>query len=154
MKMFCWATAACSILFAANLYGGTGTVSSSPPIDAIATITRASNQLVTSNSRRQRFQRVSILPNEVIGIALQVPLASAGHLITAEPLDGARLLNGNQARVATDGTLLFRLQGLDHPGVCRISLHDGAVETILEFWILDTQNPSNNPETINSLGGV
>ncbi len=82
----------------------------------------------------------------MVDISVQYPRANAGRLIVVEPLDGGRLI-ANSARllIAPDGTLAFRFQAGQEPGVYQISLHDGAEELGVEFWVLDPDHPDHNP---------
>src|ERR1700737_1434802 len=89
---------------------------------------------------------VGLQPNQVVDVAVQFSTDKAGRTIIIEPLDGGQVIgSSNKLVVSTDGTLTFRLQAGHDPGVCQISLHDGAQEMGLQFWVLNQQDPQENP---------
>jgi len=123
-----------------------------PALDATATIDFGDNQSVTANSNGAIFDRVGLQPNQVVDVTVQFSPGAAGRTIIAEPLDGGRVIGStSKLVVAADGTLSFSFQAGHDPGVCQVSLHDGAQEVGLQFWVLDQQNPQENPPVINSV---
>jgi len=122
-----------------------------PDLTATATINFGDGNVVNATSRRGSFDRVGLLPSQVVSVTVQLPLTKAGDTITIEPLDGGSVIGpSNQAVVAADGTFSFTFQGGQDPGVCQVSLHDGTQEMGLQFWVLNQQNPQENPPVINS----
>jgi hypothetical protein len=120
-------------------------------IGATATIDFGNNQSVTATSNGAISDRVGLQPNQVVDVTVQFSADKAGRTIIVEPLDGGRVIGAaKKLIVATDGTFSFRFQAGHDPGVCQISLHDGAHEMGLQFWVLNQQNPQENPSVINS----
>jgi hypothetical protein len=94
---------------------------------------------------------VGLQPNQVVDVAVQFSADKGGHTVTAEPLDGGRVIGpSNKLVVAADGTFRFKFQAGQDPGISQINLHDGAQETGLQFWVLNQQDPQENPLVINS----
>jgi hypothetical protein len=121
-----------------------------PAIDATATI-NLGGQSVTATSRRGLCDRVGLQPNQIVDVTVQFFAPKAGHTITVEPLDAGRIIGASgQFVVAADGTIKFTYQAGREPGISQISLHDGAQEIGLQFWVLDQQHPENNPPVVNS----
>jgi hypothetical protein len=155
MKILCAALTACCVLsFAANLHPlppPDPIVASLGPILALINSTTTPAGSVSITSREQVFERVGVLPNQVLDIVVQYPLTAVGHAITPEPLDAGSLLAVvGPLIVGPDGKIHFQFQVPGDPGVCRVSLHDSIVpeETGLEFWIMDPANPDQNPPVL------
>lgn len=102
-----------------------------------------------ANSDGRAFELVGLEANDVVDVTVQFPADKAGHTIRIEPLDGGCVVSANDAVfVAADGTVNFRFQAGNSSGRYQISLHDGAEEIGLQFWVLDLVNPQNNPRTL------
>jgi len=118
-------------------------------ISATATIDFGNNQSVTANSNGTTFDRVGLQPNQVVDVTVQLSPVIAGRTIIVEPLDGGRVIGpASELVVAADGTFSFRFQAGGEPGIYQVTLHDGAQEIGLQFWVLDPQNPQNNPQVL------
>jgi hypothetical protein len=117
--------------------------------DATATISFGGSQSVTATSNGAVFDRVGLQPNQVVDVTVQFPPEKSGHTIIVEPLDGGCLIGPtNKLVVAADGTFSFRFQAGRDSGDYQVSFHDGAQEIGLQFWVLDLQNPQNNPSVL------
>jgi hypothetical protein len=105
-----------------------------PPVDATATISFGNNQSVVATSRRGSCDRVGLLPDQIVGVAVQFSAAKSGHVITIEPLDGGQVVGpGDQLVVGTDNTISFQYQPGHDPGISQVCLHDGAQESGCSF---------------------
>jgi hypothetical protein len=117
--------------------------------DPTATITFGNNQSVFANSDGRAFELVGLQSGEVIDVTVQFPADKVGHAIRIEPLDGGYVVSANDSVIiGDDGTVAFRFQVGHSPGRYQVSLHDGAQEIGLQFWVLDSANPQNNPLTL------
>ena len=120
-------------------------------VDANITVNSGANQPVMATSHAGVSDRIGLQPDQTVDVTVQLSASKAGRMIMIEPLDGGRLIGAfNQLVVASDGTISFRFQIGHDPGVYQVSLHDGAKELGLQFWVLDSQNPENNPTVVNS----
>src|SRR6266446_6641146 len=109
--------------------------------DPTATITFANNQSVFANSDGRAFELVGLQSGEVIDVTVQFPADKVGHAIRIEPLDGGCIVSASTAVfVGEDGTVAFRFQAGNSLGRYQVSLHDGAEEIGLQFWVLDPAN--------------
>jgi hypothetical protein len=116
-----------------------------------ATITFANNQSVVAQSDGRSFNQVGLLPNAVVGVAVQFSSDQAGQVLNIESPDGGVLPSrSNTATIGSDGILSFSFQAGSRPGAYQVVLHNGTQEVILQFWTLDLQNPQNNPPTATS----
>jgi hypothetical protein len=127
------------------------TAASTPaPLDATITVNPASLQPITAYSYAGISDRIGLQSGQVITVMVQFAAANPGDVITAEPLDGGQILGKtNQFIVASDGTITFQFQACQDPGVCQVSLHNLTNEIGLQFWVLDPNNPDNNPPVVN-----
>jgi hypothetical protein len=103
---------------------------------AIATITFANNQSVVANSDGRLFESVELQQGETIDVSVQFPIEKARHTLRIEPRDGGRITGPSDALVvADDGTISFQFQVGNSPGHYGVSLHDGAEEAGLQFYV-------------------
>lgn len=121
------------------------------PLDATITVTPASLQPITATSHGGISDRIGLQPGQLITVMVQFAgAAKPGDVITVEPLDGGQIAGlSNQFIVASDGTISFQFQACQDPGACQVSLHNGANEIGLQFWVLDPNNPDENPPVVN-----
>jgi len=111
-----------------------------------ASVTLSSGQVVTARSRKGVLEQIGLLPNEVVDIAVQYPPEAVGHEITAEPLDGGKMIGPSKKLVVgNDGIVQLKFHAGKDPGVYQISLHDGAQELGVQFWIPDPEEPAPSP---------
>jgi hypothetical protein len=127
------------------------TLTTTSAVDANITISWGANQSVTAISRGGVSDRIGLQPDQLVDVTVQFSTSAAGRTIIVEPLDGGRIIGtSNRLLIASDGTFSFRFQIGHNPGIYQVSLHDRAKELGLQFWVLDSQNPENNPPVINS----
>jgi len=104
---------------------------------------------------------VGLQPNQIVDVMVRIGGGDAGlddpsdKTITIEPLDGGNIVSGSDTVTVTpdnSGTLTFSFsfQAGSDPGVLQISLHGDIPEEIgIQFWVLDPNDPDNNPPVIN-----
>ena len=122
--------------------------SPAPVPSAAVTIDFGNNQIVNATVLEAISDLIGLQPNQTVNISVQLPKKNAGHAITANLLDGGGIIGSNKLIVASDGTLTLRFQASAQVGISQVSLRDGAREVGIQFWVLDTLNPQNNPPAI------
>ena len=58
-------------------------------------------------------------------------------------------MGAKQLVVDANGTIQFPFQAGSDTGIYQVSLRDGAQEVAINFWVLDSETPSNNPIVVN-----
>ncbi|HEY2711466.1 MAG TPA: hypothetical protein VGI60_03050 [Chthoniobacterales bacterium] len=92
------------------------------------------------------FERLGVLPNQVLSITVQFPVELAGQTIIAEALDGGTLsLPEGGLVVGRDGTVSFQFQAGISFGACRIGVHQPDDSNFIQLWIVDPDHPENTP---------
>lgn len=95
------------------------------------------------------FAQLGVRPEQSVIITVQFPLEMVGQLIIVEPLDGGIItIPDDGLHVAEDGTINFPFQAGDNVGACRITVHQPDDMNVLHFWIIDNENPENNPANL------
>jgi hypothetical protein len=93
---------------------------------------------------------IGLQPNQAVAVVVQYPLSSVGRRIAVVPLDGGRILGASkQLVVDAAGTIQFQFQAGTDPGIYQVSLRDSAQEIAVNFWVLDSDTPENNPIVVN-----
>lgn len=135
-----------------------------PPKGIHAVITRASGEFVIAPLNNGIFELIALLPDETVAITIRYPVAPAvklpatgepdyaarsiatGEPIAAEALDGGTVtLPGNGLKWSSSKTVSFLFKAAHAPGLNQVAVRHQAVELGLQFWVLDLQNPENNP---------
>jgi hypothetical protein len=127
------------------------TIAPAPFVVAVpnATITLADGtQITTQAGSTGRFQLVGLHPREVINIALEFPATSPGNSVTAQPLDGGRILGAPKLENGAGGGLI-RFQVGDLPGLYRVFAAGGSSRSLFQFWVANPKNPKANPRVLN-----
>jgi hypothetical protein len=126
------------------------------------------SQSVTTSCLNGIFELVGLQPDQVVQVVVQYPTNQALQVVNLEALDGGIILPPtvgpvNPPRgpltvpvqpvslslvISTDGTVVFTLQATHNLGRNQIRLRQGSQELGLQFWVLDPQNPQNNPPAI------
>jgi hypothetical protein len=115
-------------------------------VDVSATVQFSSGQTLTVIDFSDY---IGVQPGDVINVTVHFSSDKAGHALSIEALDGSQIIRAsNGARVASDGTFRFSFQATTNAGRNEISLRDGPHVLTLQFWVLDLQNPQNNPPVI------
>lgn len=115
----------------------------------VATIRNAAGTAVNARRHKIVFEQIGIQPLQVVRVSLPYPIALAGAIVAAEPLDGGRIVsNGQPLAVAADGTLNFSYEVGAGPGLYQVRLHYDEEAIALQFWVFDAANPENNPDVL------
>jgi hypothetical protein len=118
-------------------------------IEAAASIDFGSNQSVTTTLRKGLSDHVGLHPNQTVKVTIQFSATDVGRVIAIEPLDGGRIIGSvKKAVVGGDGTFSFNFQAGNEPGLLQVCLRNGPQEIGLRFWVIDSQNPDSNPDTL------
>lgn len=128
------------------------TVAPAPPLDdgPTATITFAdATQIKAQTSRSGRFQLVGLHPREVINIAFDFPATLTGVSVTAQPLDGGKIIGPPKDVGKGPQANSIRFQVGDQPGLYRVFITGGRSRSTLQFWVADTKKPKNNRPVLN-----
>lgn len=92
------------------------------------------------------FVQLGLHPGQTVTITVKFPVELAGQLILVEPLDGgSATIPDDGLYVADDGTVTFPFQAISTPGAYRIGVHQPDDQNVIHFWVIDTENPENNP---------
>lgn len=128
------------------------------PPGVYAIVTYSSGQSVVAPAAGGIFSLVGLQPGEVVQVVVQYPTSKALQVVNLEALDGGIVLPPKMTRgtrqtpfsrgIGVDGTLSFAFQASANPGLNQVSLRQGAKSLGLQFYVLDPQNPQNNPPTI------
>jgi hypothetical protein len=85
-------------------------------------------------------------------ITIQFPSDAIGEPVIVEALDGGSVSTGSSIRVVeADGSPSFAFFGTAKPGPKSVGIRGGAGTFRLQFWVLDTANPQNNPPVITAV---
>jgi len=90
---------------------------------------------------------IGVQPGDTVTVIVPFPLDDVGQTARIEPLDGGRILNSSGI-VGADGTLSFTFQAPANAGQDRIAVREGSKTLRMQFWVLDSANPQNNPPVI------
>jgi hypothetical protein len=95
---------------------------------------------------------VGLQSSQIVYVTVNLIVDIAGDTITVEPLDGGSVISGsNQVVVANDGTASFTFQAGSDPGAMQLRLTDDGAEIMgVQLWVLDPNNPGNNPPVVNN----
>lgn len=122
-----------------------------PPAQPSVTVNLGNNVLAYPSSAGGKADLVGIQPGQAIPLVLQYPSSEVGHSIVIQPLDGVSVITASvKTVVASDGSLNLSFLAPQNPGLYRISLGDGSQKLLLQFYILDSLNPQNNPGCITA----
>jgi hypothetical protein len=128
------------------------TIAPGPPLveGPKATIAFAdATQVTTQAGTSGRFQLVGLCPREVIDITFDFPVTLAGAPVTAQPLDGGKILGPSKDAGKGAKAGLIRFQVGDQPGLYRVLISGGGPASTLQFWVADAKKPKNNRPVIN-----
>ncbi len=96
------------------------------------------------------FANIPLNPGQAVTITVQFDLALSGQTVVADSLDGGQLTVGEQGLVIDqNGILTFQYQADTNPGLCRILLHQLGDGDTIQFWVIDTAHPGDNPPDLD-----
>jgi hypothetical protein len=148
-----------------------------PPIlGPSATVVLPTAAYAIARSVNGLFQRVGLSPDQVAQITVQYPAAQSLQFVKAEAVDGG-LVAANIPAVQppnnpiggfvqfthfgggvinANGTFTLAFKAGHTPGLYQVRLKQTDRVLTLRFWVLDSQNPQNNPPVIapTMTGGV
>jgi hypothetical protein len=104
------------------------------------------------------FERVGVLPDQVVQVAIQYDDRRSQQQVSITALDGGAAISaaatsaGRGAVVRTDeaAKLTFTFQAGHEPGMNQVSLRQGGEELGLQFWIVDPKNPGADPTVLTA----
>lgn len=85
-----------------------------------------------------------IRPNQVVPVTLQFPTDKAGMAVAAMPMDGGEVLGG-QLVILPTGKTVFTFKPGVAPGRYRVVVKTPVEEHLLEFYVVDPNNPPRRP---------
>jgi hypothetical protein len=95
------------------------------------------------------FDRLGVLPEQVLTITVQFPVELAGQMIIAEALDGGIVYAPDEGFfIGNDGEVIFQFQTGNAAGACRIAVHQPDDLNFVQFWIVDPNHPENTPPNL------
>ena len=122
-----------------------------PPNLAVAVVTYGSTGgFAVSRCGKGIFELVAVQPDQTVQVTIQYPATQALQTVLAETLDGGTItFPAGGSVTSAQGTLTFTFQAGHDPGLNQVSLRQGVQELGLQFWVIDTQNPLNNPPALS-----
>jgi hypothetical protein len=109
-----------------------------------ATIQFSNGQTVTVTDFSEP---VGVAPNAIVQVTVGFPETVAGEHVNVGSLDGGRVISSDSV-ITDQGTLSLVFQATPNLGQNRVELRHGTRKLRLQFWVLDTSNPQNNPPVI------
>ncbi|HJT44656.1 MAG TPA: hypothetical protein VJ721_00160 [Chthoniobacterales bacterium] len=90
---------------------------------------------------------IGVAANSTTHVTVALPGSAAGERVNVAPLDGGRVLS-HDAVVSGKGTIALAFRASGSIGLHRVEVRHGTHKLRLQFWVLDTTNPENNPSVI------
>jgi hypothetical protein len=147
--------AALCALVVPELRGQAPTPTPTPPALPYAVVTYPSTQAVVSPSADGIFHLVGLQPDQLVQVTIN---CGADWLVgenTIETLDGGVLFGASQSSSknisvmgGSDRKVSFSFQAKHNAGRNQLSIQQEDQELILQFWVLQTDKPEDNPRTI------
>lgn len=138
--------------FAAGQSTGVGAQIGAEPT---ATIGFGNGQSIRTHSVKGHFRLTALHANESVLVRLDYQPTFAGLPIVATSLDGGSVaLPRSNGSVDTNGVGWMRFKVGPKPGLYRVMILTGGVQSILKFWVDDPRNPQANPPAIHRETGV
>ena len=99
-------------------------------------------------SQDGRIDRIGLRPGQTVAIKLKFKGKKTGQPLSVSSLDGGELSGRDSLSLSSDGNAQFSYQGGPAPGLYRLLVQIGAEEYWFEFYVLDLNNPQNNPPRV------
>lgn len=123
--------------------------------EPIATIGFGNGPSVRTHSIKGHFRLTSLHANESVLVRLDYQPAFAGLPVTISPLDGGTVaLPRSKGSVDENGVAWMRFKVGPNPGLYRVMVLTGGLQSILKFWVDDPRNPQANPPAIRHETGA
>lgn len=129
-----------------------------PDLAAQSPPTSAGNEsvsaVIASNSGRERrlhgqngyIGRAGLRPRQPVRVSLGFPVELAGSSAVVWSPDGGAIMSAQEAlKIKADGTVSFLFEAGAHHGLYRVFVELVGQRHLLEFYVLDLENPGNNP---------
>ena len=132
----------------------TGVLRAQSPSDQIAdsslevTIRSASGQERRPLHHAGLVDRVGLRPGQTVNVTLKFPGKSTGESVAIGTMDGGTLTGQQDLATSAAGLVQFTYQAGSIPGRYRVPVQIVGQEYWLEFYVLDTATPSNNPPRV------
>jgi len=112
--------------------------------DLSATVEYSNGQSVTVTNSSEP---VGVAPSDIVHLTVNIPGTDPGERVSVGSLDGGRVISANNV-ITGVGTFSLVFQATPNVGQNRVELRYGMRKLRLQFWVLDTANPQNNPPVI------
>lgn len=114
-----------------------------------ATFTFADATQIKTQSTSGRFQLVGLHLSEAVDIALEFPAVSLSSSATAQSLDGGTIISFSKSSGGTGGLASMRFRAGGRPGLYRVLVPGLGGYALLQFWVIDPNNPKAKPPVLN-----
>ena len=118
----------------------------SPPVKVdsrpSATFTFTDATQIKTRSATGRFRLVSLHLNETVDVAVQLPAGVLGNSVTAQSLDGGKLISVSLSPTPTGGVASVRFQAGNRPGLYRVLVPGLGMSPQLKFWVANPSSPN------------
>jgi hypothetical protein len=129
----------------------TATPTPPAPVDLrpSATITFADRTQIKTQSTTRRFPLVGLHLSEAVDIALDVPAVLLSSAATAQSLDGGTVISFSMNPGGSGTLASIRFQAGAQPGLYRVLVPGLGGPGLLQFWVIDPNNPKAKPPVLN-----
>jgi hypothetical protein len=112
---------------------------------------------IKSGSGKERYplshdgfvDRIGLAPGQVVSVKLKFKGGTNGQALTVSSLDGGTVSGADSPSLSGNGTAHFDYEAGPVPGRYRLLVAlDGGKEYWFEFYVLDLNNPQNNPPRV------
>ena len=111
-----------------------------------ATVDFGNNSVFQPAKSNTTFERLGLLPQQLLTITVQFPAELAGQIVIAEPLDGGTLsMPDGGLFIGSDGAVTFQFQAGNAFGACRVAVHQPDDSNFIQLWVVDPAHPENTP---------
>jgi hypothetical protein len=115
--------------------------------DGMTVITYSpNNEVITDNDGGKASALPGLAPGQVVTVTVMFGPEKNGQTIQAFALDGGTLSVPNTGLVAdANGNVTFQFQAGNDPGLYQVALRDAIREMGIQFWVINSQAPTENP---------
>ena len=111
---------------------------------------------IKSGSGKERYplthdgfvDRIGLAPGQVVSVKLKFKGATSGQALTVSSLDGGTVSGADSPSLSSNGTAHFDYEAGPAPGRYRLLVQLETKEYWFEFYVLDLNNPQNNPPRV------
>jgi len=120
-----------------------------PDLRPAATFTFADGTKITTRRTTGRFPLVALHPNEVVDVAMQFPAVLPNTPLTAQSLDGGTVTSFSRSSGGSGSLASIRFRAGARPGLYRVVVPGLGGSALLQFWVIDPNNPKAKPPVLN-----